>query len=456
MGQSSSTGGGASNTSSCASCFQKEDSNQTQQEEEIQDKASEEESTEKGIVPKMSEAKPNTRASVNHQASVEKIFGDERDLIASRLISNGGSRAFVVENLKTNRRRYTHDPLPAVNDVDETLHSTGSRSIKRSETPFVSNPLDQKIRKKVSIVGCGQVGLATAYSILNQGLCDSLVLVDVNGTRLEGEVKDFQQASAFAKRCTVEGSTNYDVTVDSDLVIVTAGAKQKPGESRLNLLNTNVKIMKSIVEQILEYSPEAPICIVSNPCDVMTAVAAKIAKDLPPGRIFGSGTVLDTGRFRQLIASSLNLDVRAVSGYVIGEHGNSSLAVWSSVQIGGVRLLKPGTKPGALENAIHAEVVGAAGEVIEKKGYTNWAVGMACAEIAEAVLNDMRLVMPVSTCVRGYAGVNEDVFLSVPSVVGAYGVKRVFDLDLTSSEKALFKKSAAVVWDAQTDVWESF
>ncbi len=194
---------------------------------------------------------------------------------------------------------------------------------------------------------------------------------------------------------------------------------------------------------------------VSNPCDVMTAVASKLAKDLPPGQIFGSGTVLDTGRFRQLIASSLNLDIRSVSGYVVGEHGDSSLAVWSSVQNGGVKLLPPGKEPGDLENAIHAEVVNAAGVVIEKKGYTNWAVGMACAEIAEVVLKDLRLVMPVSTCVRGYAGVKKDVFLSVPCVVGAKGVIRVFDLEFTATEKALFRKSAHTVWEAQRDVWDS-
>jgi len=349
----------------------------------------------------------------------------------------------VIENLKVRRRRYTHDPVGYSASTNEPFQ----------EAPFVSTPLD-RYRKKVSIVGCGQVGLAVAFSILNKEICNSLVLVDVNGERLEGEVLDFQQASAFAKRCTVEGSTNFDVTRDSNLVIVTAGAKQKPGQSRLDLLDTNTKILKSIVSQVLKYSPSSPICIVSNPCDVMAAVASKIAKDLPPGQIFGSGTVLDTGRFRQLIASSLNLDIRSVTGYVIGEHGDSSLAVWSSVQNGGVKLLPPGNEPGDLENAIHSEVVNAAGVVIAKKGYTNWAVGMACAEIAEVVLGDLRLVLPVSTCVRGYAGVAEDVFLSVPCVVGSKGVIRVFDLELTASETALFKKSASTVWDAQKEVWD--
>jgi len=394
----------------------------------------------------MSASAPTPKTPIRSESlsNVERIFGDERDLIAARLIQEGGSKPLVIENLKVRKRNYTHDPV---------AYSTEVSTAGQQEAPFVSTPLDRH-QKKVSIVGCGQVGLAVAYSILNKEICNSLVLVDVNGERLEGEVMDFQQASAFAKRCTVEGSTNFDVTRDSNLVIVTAGAKQRPGQSRLDLLEINAKIMKNIVSQILEYSPSAPICIVSNPCDVMAAVASKIAKDLPPGQIFGSGTVLDTGRFRQLIASSLNLDIRSVSGYVVGEHGDSSLAVWSSVQNGGVKLLPPGKEPGNLEKAIHSEVVNAAGVVIKKKGYTNWAVGMACAEIAEVVLGDLRLVLPVSTCVRGYAGVKKDVFLSVPCVVGAKGVVRVFDLDFTASEKALFQKSAHTVWEAQKEVWE--
>mmetsp|Transcript_5127 Transcript_5127/g.7577 ORF Transcript_5127/g.7577 Transcript_5127/m.7577 type:complete len:395 (-) Transcript_5127:151-1335(-) len=392
----------------------------------------------------MSASPPHSPNRSGLLSDVEKIFGDERDLIASRLITEGGSKPLVIENLKAGRRRYTHDPV---------TYSAPPTNESFKEAPFLSTPLDRN-QKKVSIIGCGQVGLAVAYSILNKEICNSLVLVDVNGARLEGEVMDFQQASAFAKRCTVEGSTKYDVTRNSNLVIVTVGAKQRPGQSRLDLLELNAKIMKSIVGEILKYSPSAPICIVSNPCDVMTAVASKIAKDLPPGQIFGSGTVLDTGRFRQLIASSLNLDIRSVAGYVVGEHGDSSLAVWSSVQNGGVKLLPPGNEPGDLENAIHSEVVNAAGVVIAKKGYTNWAVGMACAEIAEVVLGDLRLVLPVSTCVRGYAGVAEDVFLSVPCVVGSKGVIRVFDLELTASETALFKKSASTVWDAQKEVWD--
>lgn len=314
----------------------------------------------------------------------------------------------------------------------------------------------QSHHKKVSIIGCGQVGLAIAYSILNQELCDHLTLIDINGPKMDGEAKDFEQASSFSKCfCKVVGSTNYDASKDSDLIFITAGAKQRPGQSRLDLLNINVKIMKIIIPEVLIYSPNAPICMVSNPCDIITAIANKIAKDTHPGQIFGSGTVLDTGRFKQELAIKLNLNIRDISGYVIGEHGDSSVVVWSSIQNKGTNFLKPDQEPGDFEKGIHQKVVHAAGNVIEKKGYTNWAVGMACTDIAKAVLFDSKKIMPVSVSVHGYAGVDEDVFLSVPCVVGSDGAQKCSELSLTESERRQFNASALTIWNAQMDLWDS-
>lgn len=163
------------------------------------------------------------------------------------------------------------------------------------------------------------------------------------------------------------------VSADSHLVIVTAGAAQKPGESRLNLVERNVSIMQSIIPKVVKFSPNAVICIVTNPCDMMTAVAAKIAgPSFPPGRIFGSGTCLDSSRLQSLISKKLNLDTNSVSGYVIGEHGDTSVPVWSSVRVGGVPLLKNGEQPTKVHDDMHKEVVKSAYDVIEKKGYTNW------------------------------------------------------------------------------------
>jgi L-lactate dehydrogenase len=163
------------------------------------------------------------------------------------------------------------------------------------------------------------------------------------------------------------------VSAHSHLVIVTAGAAQTPGESRLNLVERNISIMQNIIPKVLAFSPNAVICIVANPCDLMTAVAAKIAgPSVPPGRIFGSGTCLDSSRLRSLISKKMGLDTSAVTGYVIGEHGDTSVPVWSSVRIGGVPLLKDRQEPTKLHDDMHKEVVDSAYDVINKKGYTNW------------------------------------------------------------------------------------
>ena len=195
-----------------------------------------------------------------------------------------------------------------------------------------------------------------------------IALVDMAGTKLEGECKDLRQGAAFTKRVKIEASTEYDITRESNLVIITAGAAQRPGESRLDLIGRNVGIMKSVITKVIAESPKAAICIVANPCDIMTAVAAKLAgPDIPPGRIFGSGCVLDSGRFDALIAASLNVNTDSVQGYIIGEHGDSSVPVWSSVRVGGVPAVPPGENVPDVYKALHAEVFQSAGDVIKKK-----------------------------------------------------------------------------------------
>lgn len=291
--------------------------------------------------------------------------------------------------------------------------------------------------------------------MLNQTSAGTLALVDMNAEKLDGEAKDLFQGSAFHQNVRIEAGSEYDVTAKSHLVVITAGVAQKVGESRLALIERNVEIMKSIIPQVLAHSPHAAICIASNPCDIMTAVAAKLAgPTVPPGRIFGTGTCLDSSRLRSLLAKGLNLDTQSVQGYVIGEHGDSSVAVWSSVRIGGVPMLEPGAPPSQMLKDMHAEVAESAGDVIRKKGYTNWAIGLTGAHIAHAVMADTRFIMPVSTCVRGLHGIQEDVFLSMPCSVGAHGVRRVIDLPLTQHEVDEFLKSAEAVWEVQKGVWD--
>ena len=252
----------------------------------------------------------------------------------------------------------------------------------------VNDPPGKQEHKKVSIVGAGQVGMAIAYSILNQMSAGTIALVDQNAEKLLGEAKDLEQGSGFHENVRVLASNQYGVTSNSDLVIVTAGAAQRPGESRLNLLERNVSIMQSIIPPVLSQSPDATICIVSNPCDIMTAVANKIAgQSVPPGRIFGSGTCLDSSRLQSLLAKTLEIDARSVSGYVVGEHGDHSVALWSSVRIGGIPMLHPGDEPTEIHKNMHREVIDSAYDVILRKGYTNWAVGLTGAYIAKGKHN---------------------------------------------------------------------
>lgn len=310
--------------------------------------------------------------------------------------------------------------------------------------------------KKISIIGCGQVGLAMAYSIINQGICSELALVDLNEEKLIGEAKDLRQGSAFHHRIIITSSKDYDVTEGSDLVLVTAGAAQRPGQTRLQLIGINVKIMKFIIPSILKYSPDAAIAIASNPCDILTGVAAKIAgPDVPPGKIFGCGTALDSSRLRCLIAETIGVDPSSVHGYIIGEHGDSSVAVFSGVRIGGVPLLPPGEKPTEEHAAMHKEVVDSAYDVIVRKGYTNWAIGLSAAHIAKVVIGDHDAIIPVSTCIRGmYGDTKNDVYTSVPCVVGASGVKKVLEIPLSEEESEKFSKSVVAMWDVQSKIWD--
>ena len=328
-----------------------------------------------------------------------------------------------------------------------------------SRLPIIPVSDDAKSKlahKKVTVVGCGQVGMAIAYAMLNQTTAGTIALVDVAAERLIGEAKDLQQGSAFHRNVRIIADTDYAVTKNSDLVIITAGAAQKVGESRLNLAERNVAIMKLIIPTVLAHSPNASLCIVSNPCEIMTAVAAKIAgPSVPPGRIFGSGTCLDSSRLRSLLGRTMGVEAQSVEGYVIGEHGDSSVPVWSSVRVGGVPMLSEGEGPTETLNAMHRDVVESAADVIVKKGYTNWAIGLTNAHIANAIVNDSLTIMPLSTCVRGIQGIEEDVFLSMPCVVGAHGVRRVIDLPLTALEKELFLKSRDAVWAVQKGIWDS-
>ncbi|BCI51574.1 L-lactate dehydrogenase [Mycolicibacterium litorale] len=310
----------------------------------------------------------------------------------------------------------------------------------------------QATSNKVSIVGMGSVGTAIAYACLIRGSAGALALYDINATKVRAELLDLNHGSQFVPHCPITGSDDIAVTAGSRIVIVTAGAKQDEGQTRLDLATTNVAMAQSLTPQLLEHSPGAIIVFVTNPVDVVTyAAATAVGGD--DGRIFGSGTVLDSSRFRYLIAQRADLAVANVHGFIIGEHGDSQIPLWSSVSIGGVpaesfRIDGDVVFDEATRDAISAEVVNAAYEVIAGKGATSLAIGLSTARIVEAVLGDQHRVLPVSTVQHGAYEIS-DVCFSLPTVVTAAGAGRVLEVPLSVSELLSLQASAATLKQAQ-------
>ena len=306
---------------------------------------------------------------------------------------------------------------------------------------------------KVSVVGVGTVGTAVAYACLIRGSAGALSLYDINAKKVHAEVLDLNHGSQFVPYCRVEGSDDIAVTADSAIVIVTAGAKQHPGQSRLDLAATNVTMAQELTPLLLEQSPDAIVVVVTNPVDVVTYAAA-LSVTAAPGRIFGSGTVLDSSRFRFLIAQCANLAVGNIHGLIIGEHGDSEIPLWSSVSVGGVPAAQFRSADGAVvfdeatRDEISAKVINAAYEIIAGKGATNLAIGLSTARIVEAILGDQHRVLPVSTVQRGAYDIT-GVALSLPTAVSAAGAGRVLEVPLSGSELAGLRASADTLRDAQ-------
>jgi len=303
---------------------------------------------------------------------------------------------------------------------------------------------------KIAVVGAGSVGATIAYACLIRGIGRTIALYDVDAAKTRAEVLDLNHGLQFVPQATVVGSDDIEVCRDADLVAITAGAKQKPGQTRMELAEANVALCKALVPRLLEVAPDAILLLVTNPVDVITYAALRYS-DLPPRRVFGSGTVLDSSRLRLLIADHFGVAVQSVHAYIAGEHGDSEIPLWSSAAIGSVPLLAwevPGRPPldAAAREDIHRRVVGAAGEIIRGKGATNYAVGLASARIIEAVLYDQRQVLPVSSLLDGQAGIH-DVCLSLPSVVDRLGVELVLPSPLSEEEVTGLRRSADMVKD---------
>jgi L-lactate dehydrogenase len=303
-------------------------------------------------------------------------------------------------------------------------------------------------RRKVSVIGAGGVGATVAYASLIRGAPNTLALYDMVGDKVRAEVLDLNQGSQFYPTADVIGSDDIAVTGDSDIVVITAGAKQKPGQTRLELAAVNVAMCRSLVPALLELSPDAVLLVVTNPVDIVTYAAVQ-ASGLPSRRVFGSGTVLDSSRLRTLLAHHCGVAVHSVNALIVGEHGDSQVAAWSQAAIGGVPVRdwsvagRPSLDEPQLDQ-IARDVVTAAEQIIRGKGATNFAVGLATAGIVEAVLHDERSVLPVSSLLSGQYGI-DDVCLSLPSIVDANGVDVVLTPPLTDAEVGALRRSAETV-----------
>lgn len=299
---------------------------------------------------------------------------------------------------------------------------------------------------KVTIVGAGSVGSSAAYAALIRGSARHVVLYDIATEKVEAEVLDLAHGTQFTGSSDITGGSDVSVVEGSHVVVITAGAKQNPGQSRIELAGVNAGIMKKMMPQLLEAAPNAVYVIVTNPCDVLTVLAQE-ETGLPPERIFASGTVLDTSRLRWKLAQRAGVSTSSVHAYIVGEHGDTEFPLWSRATIGTVPILDWVTPDGDRLTAgeldeIAVDVRDAAYKVIRGKGATNYAIGLSSARIIEAVLRDENAVMPVSTVLRDFHGV-DGVALSVPSVVSAKGATPIRETEFSAGELELFQHSAA-------------
>jgi L-lactate dehydrogenase len=298
--------------------------------------------------------------------------------------------------------------------------------------------------RKVAIIGCGFVGSSSAFALMQSGLFSEMVLIDADVNRAEGEALDISHGLPFAKPMKIYAGSYEDIA-DAAIVIVTAGAGQKPGETRLDLVKKNVEIFKSIIPEIAKQDFNGILLIVANPVDILTYVAAKLSK-LPQGRVFGSGTVLDSARLKYLLGEHLDVDNRSVHAFIIGEHGDSEMAAWSSANVSGIPLndfceMRGYFKHEESMKKILEEVKNSAYEIIEKKHATYYGIAMSVRRICEAIIRDEKSILPVSSIQKGEYGI-ENVALSIPAIVGREGIEKVVPIKLSDTEKEELIKSA--------------
>ena len=297
-------------------------------------------------------------------------------------------------------------------------------------------------KQKCAIIGCGFVGATIAFALTQKSLFSELVLIDSNHAKAEGEAMDLSHGLPFAHPMKVYAGDYKDIA-DCYLIIITAGTAQRPNETRLDMVHKNVEIFKSIIPNITKYNNSAILLVVSNPVDILTYCTIKLS-GFPAGRVLGSGTVLDTARLKYHLGQQLCVDSRSIHAFIIGEHGDSELAVWSSANVSGIDLEDfHGLCSSCREvsfNQTYENVRDSAYEVIERKGATYYGIAMAVTKIVLAIIRDEHSVLPVSGYVDGHYGLS-DLCIGVPSIVGSNGIEKVLDIPLNEEENERLIKS---------------
>ena len=298
--------------------------------------------------------------------------------------------------------------------------------------------------RKVAIIGCGFVGSASAFALMQSGLFKEIVLIDVDKKKAEGEAMDISDGIPYVRHMNVYAG-DYDDIVDAYIIIITAGAGQKPGETRLDLVNKNIAIFKSIIPEISKRDCQGILLVVANPVDILTEVALKLS-GFSENRVMGSGTVLDTARLKYKLGQQLEVDSRRVHAFIIGEHGDSEIAAWSSANISGIELdkfceMRDYCEYEKATREIAEKVKNSAYEIIDRKQATYYGIAMAVKRICEVIVRDEKSILPVSSMLHGEYGI-KDVVLSMPTIVGKNGIEKLVPIPLNEEEQCALKKSA--------------
>lgn len=308
-----------------------------------------------------------------------------------------------------------------------------------------------RIISKVAIIGAGYVGSTAAYALMISGLVSEITLIDVNKEKAEGEAMDLQHGIQFKPNISIKFGDDYKLCKDAEIIIITAGAHQKPGETRLDLVKKNSEIFKEIIPKIVKNNKKAIFLIVTNPVDVLTYLTLKYSK-LPKERVIGSGTVLDTARFRYLLGEYFEVNPNSVHAYILGEHGDSSFPVWSTANIAGVPLKNFKKYDPKKMEEIYLKTKNAAYEIISKKGATYYAIGMGITRIVNAILSGHNEVLAVSGYLEKYNGIS-DVCLSVPTILNRNGIKEQIIMPLNDLEISQLKNSASIIKESINSVY---